>query len=142
MEAVTEKEDLLELPIAELHRLMKNGDLTSEALVLAYFEQIDRQNAQLNAYISLNKEKALVAAKQADRDLRNGLPLGALHGIPISVKDNILVANHATTAGYTPFKAYHSEKNAPLIDQLLEAGAIVLGKTNLPPLTFDMKSTA
>ena len=119
---------------------MENGELTSEELVLMYFEQIDRQNPQLNAYVSLNRAKALSAARQADRDLQNGLPLGALHGIPVSVKDNILLADLSTTAGHRPFSAFIPDSDAINVSKLKAAGAIILGKTNLPALTYDLQT--
>lgn len=119
---------------------MKRGDLTSEELVLMYFEQIDRQNPQLNAYVSLNREKALSAARQADRALRNGLPLGALHGIPISVKDNVMQSDLPTSSGHKPFSTFMPGSDATCVSKLKAAGAIILGKTNLPALTYDLQT--
>lgn len=119
---------------------MKSGELTSEELVLHYFDTIDRHNPQLNAFVSLDRERAISAARQADSDLKNGLPLQPLHGIPISLKDNVILAHLPTSAGHVPFKGFISERDATIVTQLKAAGAIILGKTNLPALTYDLQT--
>lgn len=140
MDSVLVKHTLYDCSIAEIHALMLRGELTAESLVLAYIERIEEQNPLLSAFVFVDREGAISAAKKADLLLKTGEPLRPFHGIPISVKDNIMVANFPTTAGYAPFKSNIQKKNAPLIDQLIDAGAIILGKTNLPALTFDMQT--
>lgn len=119
---------------------MRKGEITSYSLVSAYFDRIERVNPQLNAIVSLNKELALEEAKKADSSFKEGIDHGAFHGIPITVKDNIEVAQLKTTAGFKPFKDYISSSDAHLVSLLKKSGAIILGKTNLPGLTYDLQT--
>jgi amidase len=120
--------------------MLRSGEISSYGLTLAYFNRIEQINPQLNAIIALNKENALNEAKQADLALKHNEELGFLHGIPITIKDNIEVEMIASTAGYKPFKNHISTNDSELVSLLKKAGAIVIGKTNLPALTYDLQT--
>lgn len=128
------------LSIDEIHRGMKSGEISSFDLTSACFKRIEKINPQLNALVHLDKENALKEAKKADLALKKGEICGVLHGIPITIKDNIEVARISSTAGFKPFKDHISSKDAELVSLLKKAGAIVVGKTNLPALTYDLQT--
>ncbi len=133
-------DEYVSMSIDEIHNGMKTGEISSYELVQAYFHRIERINPQLNALILLNKENALNEAKQADLTLNNGGKLGSLQGIPITIKDNFEVANLPSTAGFKPFKDHVSSSDAELVSLLKKASAIIIGKTNLPALTYDLQT--
>jgi amidase len=91
---------------------------------------LDRQGPRVQAVLSINPD-ALAQAKQADLDVLNNKALGALHGIPILVKDNIETSELATTAGSLALLNNKTNRDAPIIAKLKAQGAIILGKTNL-----------
>lgn len=126
--------------IQELHELITSGRITSYELVQASLDRLEKLNPTLNAIILVNRENALNSAKQADFDISKGKICGILHGIPITVKDNIEVKGLPTTAGFAPFKDHLSTEDADLVQQLKKAGAIIIGKTNLPALTYDLQT--
>ena len=103
---------------------LTEGTLTAEELVLKVCEAIEKDNPELNAYLHLNKEQALELAKTADLSK----PLG---GIPIAIKDNINVEGLPCTCASQFLKSFTSPYNATVVEKLLAAGAIPLGKTNL-----------
>lgn len=109
-------------------------------LVRTALNELERLNPFLNAIIFNNKENALNAARQADLEISKGKIRGPLHGIPITIKDNIEVADAPTTAGFRFFKNHLPTKDAHLVHLLKEAGAIIIGKTNLPALTCDLQT--
>lgn len=109
--------------------------VSSESVVSYWLARI-QAHPELNAFISLDPEKALAEAKAADQRLANGekcLPLG---GVPIAIKDNIQVVGFANTAGTPALANFYPKSNAPIIDRLQAAGAIVVGKTNMHELAF------
>ena len=120
--------------INDLHQQMKDGTLTSEVLVqfyLARIDNIDKNNATLNAVSQLNKQ-ALVQAKSLDARFKKSGFVGPLHGIPVLLKDNIdTLDGMANTAGSYALANNYPKNNAFFVEQLKEAGAIILGKTNL-----------
>lgn len=121
--------DLSEIAIA-----IASGRVTSESMVKAYLrriESIDKSGPQLNAILSLNPN-ALNDARATDTALARGAELGALHGVPILLKDNIeSLEPIATTAGSYALKDNVVNRDAPMTAGLRAAGAIILGKTNL-----------
>ncbi|MEO1473774.1 MAG: amidase, partial [Pseudomonadota bacterium] len=120
--------------LATIASAIAAGDVTSEAMVEAYLERIriiDQSGPTLQSVLSVNPA-ALDDARAADEALANGRTLGPLHGVPILIKDNVETADPLpTTAGALALKDNLAERDAPLIAGLREAGAIILGKTNL-----------
>lgn len=125
---------LAEVTIEELQRRMREGELTSAAVVEAYLqriEEVDRAGPKLNAVIEVNPDARAIAAK-LDAERRAGKVRGPLHGIPVLVKDNIATADRMeTTAGSLALVGSKPRRDAPLVARLREAGAVILGKTNL-----------
>ncbi|HEX8038443.1 MAG TPA: amidase, partial [Chryseosolibacter sp.] len=125
---------LNELSISDLQGKMEKKEFTSRQLVELYkhrIEEVDRNGIKLNSVIELNPD-ALAIAEQADRERSNGTVRGPLHGIPFLVKDNIDTGDQMmTTAGSLALSGHRAQADAPLVRQLREAGAVLLGKTNL-----------
>jgi amidase len=122
-----------EKSIDELQAMLARGELTSERLTEAYLERIrllDRAGPKLRSVIALNPQ-ALEQARKADRDRRLRIARGPLFGIPVLVKDNIDTAENATTAGSLALADNFTKRDARLVARLRQAGAIILGKTNL-----------
>ena len=123
--------DFVEATIPQLQAAMASGALTSAGLTHGYIQRIQSLNPTLNAVIEVNPN-AIAIATALDRERRNGHVRGPLHGIPILVKDNIATNdNMQTTAGSLAIYGNHVPADAPLIQNLRAAGAIILGKANL-----------
>lgn len=123
--------DFVEKSIPELQAAMASGQLTSSQLTLGYIHRIQSLNPTLHAVIEVNPN-AMAIANQLDIERRSGHVRGPLHGIPLLVKDNIATNdNMQTTAGSLAIYGNQVPADAPLIQQLRAAGAIILGKANL-----------
>lgn len=131
---------LYELTATEAADLIKKGEITSEALVTELLARI-KAHAELNAYITVDEKAVLEAAKAADAAVKDGKPLGKLHGVPIAVKDNIDVEGLPTTAGTPALEKHYPSDDAALIAKLKAEGAIIWGKTNLHELAFGITGT-
>lgn len=123
-----------ELDVAALQDAMHRGEVSSRELVQYYLDRIeslDRGGPELRSVIELNPD-ALEIAADLDRERRDSGPRGLLHGIPLLLKANIDTADSmATTAGSLALAVHHPLDDAFLVARLREAGAVVLGKTNL-----------
>jgi amidase len=123
--------DFVEATIPQLQAAMASGALTSAGLTHGYINRVQSLNPTLHAVIEMNPN-AVAIATALDHERRNGHVRGPLHGIPILVKDNIATDdNMQTTAGSLAIYGNHVPADAPLIQQLRTAGAIILGKANL-----------
>lgn len=125
---------LPEWTIAELQAKMEAGELTARQVAELYLrriEAVDKGGPFLNSIIELNPD-ALEIAEKLDAERKAGKVRGALHGIPILVKDNIDTADRMqTTAGSLALEGHYARKDAFIVRQLRKAGAVILGKTNL-----------
>jgi indoleacetamide hydrolase len=121
---------------AEIVADIRTGKMTAVSAVQAALERAE-QFKELNAFIILNKDSALAAAAQVDK----GEKRGALAGLPIVVKDNINTADMPTSGGTPALQHARPTQNAPSLQKLLDAGAIVIGKTNMHELAFGITST-
>lgn len=123
-----------EATIESLQQQMAEGKLTSEALTQAYLDRIaaiDKAGPKINAVIELNPD-ALNIAKQMDEERKAGKLRGPMHGIPVLIKDNIDTADKMqTTAGSLALEGNMAKQDAFIVTKLREAGAVLLGKTNL-----------
>jgi mandelamide amidase len=127
--------DLTELSVVDAARFIRERQITSVELTEAYLARAAAR-PDLNAFITLDRARALAAAREADAELAAGTPRGPLHGVPIVVKDNVHVAGLPNTAGTPALRRFVPEASAPVARKLLAAGAIVLGKTNMHELAF------
>ena len=119
--------------MGEVQADMAAGKATSVSVTKAYLARIkalDRQGPRLNSVLALNP-KALADARALDLERKAGHVRGPLHGMPILLKDNLEAADMATTAGSLALAANVTHRNAPLVQRLTDAGAVILGKTNL-----------
>ncbi|NWG07236.1 MAG: amidase [Chloroflexi bacterium] len=125
---------LPEWTIAELQEKMESGELTARQIVELYLQRIaavDKSGPYINSIIELNPD-ALEIADRLDAERKAGKVRGALHGIPILIKDNIDTADRMqTTAGSLALEGNIAAKDAFIVKQLRKAGAVILGKTNL-----------
>src|SRR5207248_2062607 len=126
--------DLDEVTIAELQARFTSGELTSVALVQQYVERIasiDRAGPTLRSVLELNPDAERIA-RELDSARAAGRLLGPLHGIPILLKDNVGTADRMqTTAGSLALLNVPVTRDAPVAQRLRDAGAVILGKTNL-----------
>lgn len=126
---------LANLTIYDAMVAFRDGTLTSTALVEACLQRIE-EFEHLNAFVTVDIQGALKAAAQADMDRAVGQQIKPLGGIPIVVKDNIHAAGLPCTAGSPALADFIPRKDAPVLQKLRNAGAIVLGKTNMHEFAF------
>jgi len=127
--------EAFELGVKEAAAAIRTGDLTAEALADALLARCEAA-APLNAFISLDPDRLRAAARRADQHRSRGETLRPLHGVPLAIKDNIDTADFPTTAGTPSLVAHRPKRNAAVVQQLLDAGALILGKANLQELAF------
>jgi Asp-tRNA(Asn)/Glu-tRNA(Gln) amidotransferase A subunit family amidase len=108
---------------------IRSGDLTSEALVAACLERIQALEPQVKAWAFLDPAHAMAQARAADAAIREGKGLGALHGLPVGIKDVIDSADMPTEGGSALFKDYRPRNDASCVSALRSAGAVIMGKT-------------
>jgi amidase len=134
---------ILDAGVEEQQAQMRSGKLTSKALVQQYLARIaaiDKAGPRINAVIELNPD-AIRIAEDMDRERKVGKLRGPLHGIPVLIKDNIATADKmSTTAGSLALAGVRASKDAFVAQKLREAGAVILGKTNLSEWA-NMRST-
>ncbi len=116
--------------IAELSQCLAQGDFSSVELTQAYLERIEKLDGQINSYISVTADDALAAAKQADAQIKAGTA-GPLTGIPLAQKDIFCTNGVKTTCGSKMLDNFISPYDATVISNFKQAGAVMLGKTNM-----------
>jgi len=126
--------DLIRLSASEMARRIAAGTLTSVDLVEAHIRRIQAVNPQLNAVVVPLFDQARAEARAADAARDRGEPLGRLHGVPITIKECFHIAGTPSTEGVHRFADELLAEDNPLVARLRRAGAIVLGKTNVPQL--------
>jgi amidase len=127
-------------PAWELAGLLRRRELSSRELTEAVLSRIERLNPTLNAVVTLDAEAALAAAGRADQALMAGEPLGPLHGLPTTIKDAIEVAGLRSTGGSKALADHIPAADAPAVHRLRSAGAVVVGKTNVPEWSGDIQT--
>jgi len=126
---------LADLGAKEAADRLRAGDVTAEALTEALLARCAAAGP-LNAFITLEPDKVRAAACHADQRRQRGDRLGPLHGVPLAIKDNIDTADYPTTAGTPALATHRPKRNAPVVQRLLDAGALILGKANLQELAY------
>ncbi|HEY2946424.1 MAG TPA: indoleacetamide hydrolase [Vicinamibacteria bacterium] len=137
---VTPNPDLLELSASEAVARMRRGELKAEDYAAALLARCEAHK-HLNAFISFAPDQVKEAARAADRRRAAGAFLGPLHGLPIPIKDSVNTSDYPTTSGTAALRNFRPKDDAPVVRALRDAGAIVLGKTNLQELSFGYTST-
>lgn len=120
-----------EITVSELQEKMASGGLTAEKICKKYLDRIHEVDPLLKSVIELNPD-AMNIARKLDEERKSGKIRGPLHGIPIMIKDNIDTGDKMmTTAGSLALSGHYAAVDAPIVKALREAGAVLLGKTNL-----------
>lgn len=135
-----EVNDIVFAGAQELASLIRDRQVSATEVLEAFLDQIARYNPLLNAIVTLDVERARARAKEADGMLARGELWGPLHGVPITIKDAIETAGLRTTGGYPPLAGYVPCKDATVVKRLKDAGATIIGKTNLPVLSADYRA--
>ena len=118
----------------ELAELIRTGQASAREVVEAHLRRIDEVNPELNAVVVVLADRALAEADEADRRSAAGEATGPLHGVPVTIKENLDVAGTATTQGVKAFEGMVAPVDATLVARLRAGGAIVIGRTNLPDM--------
>src|ERR1700688_741232 len=129
-------DDLAKLNIREVADLIRKRKVSPVELTKACLARIDRANPALNAFITITAESALEQARVAESEVMRGNWRGPLHGVPIALKDLFDTAGVKTTAGSGVFKDRIPEEDAEVVRRLKDAGAVLLGKTNMQEFAF------
>lgn len=127
---------LCDEPISRIAELIKTRKVSPIDITEATLARIERLGKICNCYITVTADRAREHALALDKMQRAGVHLGPLHGIPISLKDNIASANVRTTAGSAILKDWIPDRNATVLDRLTAAGAVLIGKANLYEFAF------
>jgi Asp-tRNA(Asn)/Glu-tRNA(Gln) amidotransferase A subunit family amidase len=131
--------ELLELSAADTVAALARGEVSAERYASVLLAQCERCKP-LNAFITLEPADVLEAARTADRLRKSGAKLGPLHGLPIPIKDSINTKDFPTTGGTPALRNFRPRKDAAIVRALKDAGAIVMGKTNLHELSWGWTS--
>ena len=122
--------------VLQLATLIRTRQVSALEVSNSFLAQIERHNGGLNAIVTLDGDNARARAAQADEALARGEVWGALHGVPVTIKDSLETAGLRTTAGFPPLSDYVPAVDATVVSRLRQAGAVILGKTNLPTLAM------
>ena len=131
--------ELIELSATDAVRAMREGELKAEDYAAALLERCEA-GKHLNAFITLDANGVLEAARAADRRRAAGGAMGRLHGLPMPIKDSVNTQDFPTTGGTPALRDFTPKEDAPVVRTLREAGAIVMGKTNLHELSWGWSS--
>jgi fatty acid amide hydrolase len=126
--------NLTSLSATELVAGIREGVFSVEEVVEAHIQRIEVVNGELNAVVIPLFDEARREAKLSDEAQRRGDVIGPLHGVPITIKEQFKVVGTDTTIGLSAYVGQPYAEDGPLISRLRRAGAIILGKTNVPQL--------
>ena len=126
-----DRQDIPFLPVSELSRLIEAREVSPVEATQAYLDRIDQVDGKLNSYITVCREEALWAAREAESAIAGGRYLGPLHGIPLAVKDQFNTKGIRTTGGSNLLWDFVPDEDATVVAKLNNAGAVLLGKLNL-----------
>jgi amidase len=124
----------------ELAESIRSRQFSSVEVVEAFLSQIASHNPTLNAIVTLDEAGARECARQADAALTRGELWGPLHGVPVTIKDSFETAGLRTTSSFKPLANYVPKQDATVVARLRSAGAVILGKTNLPEMAGDFQT--
>jgi amidase len=128
------------LTLTQIAAEIRSGRASAADVVEAHLKQIEEQNPRIHAFVSVFAEEARTAAKQADEARAHRRSLGALHGVPLTVKDSYDVAGRPTYCGSKLRRDHRAAADAGAVARLRAAGAILLGKTNCPEFLYNYET--
>jgi aspartyl-tRNA(Asn)/glutamyl-tRNA(Gln) amidotransferase subunit A len=129
-------EDLLDIDLVEAARRVAGREVSPVDLVTASIERINRENERFGAFVTIIENDAMRAAREAEQEIMNGIYRGILHGIPLAVKDLFAIDGVPMTAGSAVLEGYVAERDALVIQQLRQLGAVIVGTTALDEFAF------
>ena len=132
--------DLALCSATELAQRLRRREMSAVELLQHHLQRVERLNPALNAVVVLDAERALVRAREADAALARGVCWGPLHGLPMTVKEAFDVTALPTTWGFDAQRGNVATANAVSVQRLLDAGALIFGKTNLPVAMADWQT--
>ena len=121
----------------ELARLIREGQATSVNIVKEHLDRIKERNGELNAFVSVFEEEALAVAAERDHQGQEGIFLGPLHGVPVSIKEQFWIQGKRSTINAKMHKDFVAPVDAVIVDRIRKSGAVILGQTNVPRLLTD-----
>jgi aspartyl-tRNA(Asn)/glutamyl-tRNA(Gln) amidotransferase subunit A len=128
------------MTLLEAAAALRAREVSSVELTRAALDRIAQLDGTLRAFITVTEDAALAAARAADDELRRGAGRGPLHGIPVAVKDVFSTRGVRTTCGSRIFATYVPDRDAAAVERLAQAGAVLLGKTNMHELAYGITS--
>ncbi len=123
--------EIYEFTALEVRNKILNKEISAYEVTKAVFERIEKTDELIGSFVSLRKEKALEEAKAIDEKIKNGEKVGALAGVPVSIKDNMVSLNDPATSCSKILDGYIGIYDATVVTKLKEADAIIIGKTNM-----------
>jgi len=133
-------QELCLLPACELARRLRRREFSAAELLQAHLDRLARLNPRLNAVVVNLADEARVRARAADEALGRGEVWGPLHGVPVTVKEAFDVVGTPTTWGFEAQRTHRAQRNAVAVQRYLDAGAVLVGKTNVPVALADWQS--
>lgn len=128
-------ENIFKMTAIEVSQAIRDKQIRCSEVIEQHLTRID-ETAHLNAITTCCDDQARQAAEQADQAVQRGEPLGRLHGIPVTIKENIDQAGASTNNGVKAFAGLIAKQDAPLVQRLKQAGAIPIGRTNTPEMSW------
>jgi amidase len=125
---------------AEMADAIRLKRISARELVSSTFDRIDRHNPSLNAIVWQDRDRAMARALDADDALARGKPFGAFHGVPVTIKESFAYRGSPSTWGVPALEHTNSPRTAVAVERLESAGAIVVGKTNVPVMLGDWQT--
>lgn len=132
-------EKIYKLTASEIRNKFISGELSATEIVNAFFERIEKVDDKVKSFVSLRKDKALLMANSLDEKRKNGEVLGPLAGVPVAIKDNMLMTGEKSTSCSKILENYIGIYDATVVKKLKDADAIIIGSTNMDE--FAMGST-
>ena len=124
----------------EILKKIKQKKVSAQEVLESFLKQVEAVHPSINAVVALDAERALEKAKKADKKIASKSKLGSLHGLPMTVKDAFEVEGIISTGGNPAWQDNIPKTNAEAVQRLVDAGAIIFGKTNVPFLSSDLQS--
>ena len=124
----------------EMLAALNRGDISSLELTDLHIERIERLDPKVNAIVVRDFDRARARARKADADRAAGMPLGALHGLPHTIKESTAAEGLPQTAAMPEFAGHVAPQDAPVAAKVRAAGGVLLGKTNIPPYVADIQA--
>lgn len=126
--------------VRSLAQKVAEGTISSETLVKSFLGRIAKLNPGINAVVALNSNAALARSRVLDAMAAQGEITGPLHGVPMTIKDTWEVAGMPTTAGAPELRGHQASRHADVVQRLVDAGAVIIGKTNVPLYGSDIQT--